>query len=309
MEKYARVADVSKCFFQVRIPRDKQDLFRIIWFENNDIEKGVTKVFRFTRHVWGVNSSPYVALVALKHLVNENPTNACQVTLDAVKRNRYKDDVLPASNKLVDLETFAGEGCRLFESRGFKLRKWIANFHAKIVLDNIPRSDLSSCVSNIDLGVQPLPDSSALGLAWDTRRDMLRTHCREFEEASTKREMSSQLSSQFDLLGMASPFLLGGKLILRKVSSSGISWDDVLRDDIRKDWKKWLASLGLLDEFSISRNCLPDCASQGTSSYQLHGFSDASNSAYSCVIYLRCWNAGNCKVSFVLGKFRPVLTH
>ena len=31
------------------------------------------------------------------------------------------DDVLLASNKLVDLETFAGEGCRLFESRGFKL--------------------------------------------------------------------------------------------------------------------------------------------------------------------------------------------
>ena len=82
--KYACVADVSKCFFQVRIPRDQQDLFRIIWFENNDIEKGVTKVFRFTRHVWGVNSSPYVALVALNHLVTENPTNACQVTLDAV---------------------------------------------------------------------------------------------------------------------------------------------------------------------------------------------------------------------------------
>ena len=153
-----------------------------------------------------MNSSPYVALVALNHLVTENPTNACQVTLDAVKRNRYMDDVLLASNKLVDLETFAGEGCRLFESRGFKLCKWIANSHAKTVLDNIPRSDLSPCVSNIDLGVQPLPDSSALGLTWDTRRDMLRIHCREFEETSTKREMSSQLSSQFDPLGMASPF-------------------------------------------------------------------------------------------------------
>ena len=123
---------------------------------------------------------------------------------------------------------------------------------------------------------------------------MLRIHCREFEEVSTKREMSSQLSSQFDPLGMASPFLFGGKLILQKVSLSGVSWDDVLPDDIKKDWKKWLASLGLLDEFSIPRTCLSDCAPQGTSSYHLHGFSDASNLAYSCVIYLRCWNAGNC---------------
>ena len=138
---------------------------------------------------------------------------------------------------------------------------------------------------------------------------MLRIHCREFEEASTKCEMSSQLSSQFDPLGMASPFLLGGKLILQRVSLSGVSWDDVLPDDIRKDWKKWLASLDLLDEFSIPHNCLPDCAPRGTSSYQLHGFSDASNSAYSCVIYLRCWKAGNRKVSFVLRKSRLVLTY
>ena len=155
-------------------------------------------------------------------------------------------------------------------------------------IDNIPRSDLSPCVSNIDLGVQPLSNFSALGLTWDTRRDILRIHCREFEEASTKREMFSQLSSQFDPLGMASPFLLGGKLILQRVSSSGVSWDDVLPDDIRKDWKKWLASLGLLEEFSIPRNCLPDCAPHGTSTKQLHGFTDVSNSAYSCVIYLRC---------------------
>ena len=67
--------------------------------------------------------------------------------------------------------------------------------------------------------------------------------------------------------------------------------------------------MDLLDEFSIPHNCLRDCAPRGTSSYQLHGFSDASNSAYSYVIYLRCWNAGNRKVSFVLRKSRLVLTH
>ena len=117
--KYACVADVSKSFFQVRIPRDQQDLFRIVWFENNDIEKGVAKVFRFTRHVWGVTSNPSVALVALNHLVTENPTNACQVTLDAVKRNRYMDDVLLASNKLVDLETFCWRRVQLIRKSWF----------------------------------------------------------------------------------------------------------------------------------------------------------------------------------------------
>ena len=196
--KYACVADVSKCFFQVRISRSQEDLFRVVWFENNDLDNGVTKVFRFTRHVWGVNSSPYVALVALNRLVSENPTNPSQVTLNAIEKNRYMDDVLLASDKLVDLETFASEGCELFESRGFKLRKWVADSDAKTIPHNICRSDLSPCVCDIDLGVQALPDSSALGLTWDTQNDMLRIHWREFDEASTKREMSSQLSSQFD---------------------------------------------------------------------------------------------------------------
>ena len=308
--KYACVTDVSKCFFQVGIPRDQQDLFRIVWFENNDLDRGVTQIFRFTRHVWGINSSPYVALLALKQLVAENPTNASQVTLSAVETNRYMDDLLLASNDLANLEAFASEGCKLFASRGFHLRKWVANSHAKSVLYNIPQCDLAASVSEIDLGSQPLPDSTALGLVWDTQQDKLRIHCREFVEASTRREMSSQLSSHFDPLGMASPFLLGGKLILQRVSSSGFGWDDVLPADVRSSWRKWLASLSLLEDFSIPRNCFAYRQDPlGMPSYQIHGFSDASDTAYCCVVYLRCWVAGKSKVSFLLGKSRVVLTH
>ena len=45
------MADISKCFFQVALPREQQDLFRLIWFKNNDIHAGETQIFRFTRHV------------------------------------------------------------------------------------------------------------------------------------------------------------------------------------------------------------------------------------------------------------------
>ena len=34
--KYACIADVSKCFFQVGIPVDQQDWFRVVWYKNND---------------------------------------------------------------------------------------------------------------------------------------------------------------------------------------------------------------------------------------------------------------------------------
>ena len=226
--KYACVADASKCFFQLSIPSDQQDLFRIVWYENNDLDKGKPQIFKFTRHVWGINSSPYVALLALKRLVKENPVNVSELTLNVTQNNRYMDDILFASDNLGDLETIARKSAKLFESRGFKLRKWIANSHAKSILSRVSPKDLAHCLKEIDLGVQPLPDSKALGLIWDTQNDMLRVYSREFAETSTRREMSSQLASQFDPLGMASPFLLGGKLILQRVSSSGFEWDDNL---------------------------------------------------------------------------------
>ena len=38
LSRYACVADFSKCFFQVRIPCDQQDWFKIVWYENIDLD-------------------------------------------------------------------------------------------------------------------------------------------------------------------------------------------------------------------------------------------------------------------------------
>ena len=92
--KYACVADLSKCFFQVVVPEAQRDLLRIIWFRNSDLEGGEPQVFRFSRLVWGINSSPYVALLAIKTLISENPTQASIKTLNAINDNRYMDDIL-----------------------------------------------------------------------------------------------------------------------------------------------------------------------------------------------------------------------
>ena len=48
--RYACIANLSKCFFQVSLPRAQRDLFRIIWFKGNDIDSGKLQTFCFTRH-------------------------------------------------------------------------------------------------------------------------------------------------------------------------------------------------------------------------------------------------------------------
>ena len=151
-------------------------MFRIVWFKNNNLDEGEPLIFKFTRHVWGNNSNPYVTLLSLKRLVSDNTVNVSELTLNVIQNNRYMDDILFASDYLSELEIIAEESVKLFESRGFKLRKWVANTRAKSILRRIFPRDLAPCLKEIDLGTEPLPDSKALGLTWDTQKDMLRVY-------------------------------------------------------------------------------------------------------------------------------------
>ena len=220
--KFACMADVSKWFFQVSIPESQRDLFRLIWFKDNDLVNGFTQIYRFTRHVWGVNSSPYIALLAIKRLVSENVKNASPSTLSAILQCRYMDDLLLSSDSLVELETIARESRLLFESRGFTLRKWVSNNAVKSILSDVPPSDRTSNLKEIDLAFQPMPDSKALGLKWKVEEDTL-CICpdRKLTEVSTRRQMLSAIAGQFDPLGIRGPWLLKGKLILQRVTASG----------------------------------------------------------------------------------------
>ena len=122
--------------------------------------------------------------------------------------------------------------------------------------------------------------------------------------------MASQLASQFEPLGTVEPLLLGGKLILQKVAVSGLDWDDALSDEVKKRLEKGLDTSNILNEFCIPRNfVLEHIERRNDAEYQLHGFCDASDSAFSCAIYLRSVSAGKAQVSFVIGKSKLVLTH
>ena len=79
--RLACTADLSKCFFQVAMPESQKDLFRLVWYRNNDLDEGKLQLYRFTRHVWEINFSPFVALFAIEKLIANDPTNASTMTL------------------------------------------------------------------------------------------------------------------------------------------------------------------------------------------------------------------------------------
>ena len=148
------------------------------------------------------------------------------------------NDLLIATNSLNNLQAISQEATELFQSRGFKLRKWVANSLSKSVLSGIPSCDLGPNIREIDLGSQLMPDSKTLGLAWDVEHDSLRVSSRHaLCDVTTRREMLRAIARLFDPLGFLAPWLLAGKLLLQKVTISKLDWDEKLPPDIVKEWK------------------------------------------------------------------------
>ena len=100
MGQYALMADITKCFFQTSHPEHQQNLFRILWYKDDDISKGELQPYKFTRHVWGIVRSPYIACVAIRKMVEENPMNASSYTTDTIRNCMYMDDLLFSTDTL-----------------------------------------------------------------------------------------------------------------------------------------------------------------------------------------------------------------
>ena len=127
-----------------------------------------------------------------------------------------------------------------------------------------------------------MPDSKALGIVWDVENDQFKI-CfdKKLTDVTTRRQMASQLASNFDPLGIASPCFLGGKLILQKAAMAKLDCGDELPGDIVNEWNSWVSSLGTLSSFSLDRYCFTKIPDENDNViYQLHCFCDASKGEF-----------------------------
>jgi len=92
-----------------------------------------------------------------------------------------------------------------------------------------------------------------------------------------------------------------GKILLQKVWESKIGWNDKVPASVHQELLLWRSQLKSLCDIHIDRCYFPKEVQ--IVSLQLHGFSDASTSAYTGVVYLRMTDtSGNVHVSLVASK-------
>ena len=85
-----------------------------------------------------------------------------------------------------------------------------------------------------------------------------------------------------------------------------LKWDDPIEPEHQARWNAWLTELPNIEQLHIPR-CFKPSSKEEIRSTQLHNFSDASQSGYGAVSYLRFEDSkGDIHCSFVMAKSRVV---
>ena len=297
----ALTADVKAMFHQVKVPREDRDFLRFLWWSDGDRERVPTE-YRMTVHLFGAVSSPSCANFALRKAAEDNADKFSQEAVDVIFRNFYVDDCLKSVGTEQEAKDVVREVRGICEEGGFHLTKFVAN--KKSVLEDLPVQDRSQKTAvGLDSEVNKT-EERALGVRWKMDEDELGFSITRMDMPPTRRGILSVISSVYDPLGVAGPFLLRGKQILQDLCRREIGWDDSIPDDEAARWTAWLKELPLLAELTVARCLRPPDFGRVVRS-ELHHFCDASEKGYGAVSYLRQLNGdGEIHCVFLTGKSR-----
>lgn len=310
-------ADVTKMYRQIVLAEEDRDLHRFVWRKNSTDE---VRDFRMKAVAFGVRSSAYHAQRVLMQLAMDDGERF-PLAKTILEKDFYMDDCLSGASNVETAVRTRRELSSLLGAGGFHLRKWSSNcaeFLADIdVVDReaqIPLNmDLDSAAVKT-LGVYWVPSTDVFSFkiqecSGKTSSPELQQLNVDIASVTTKREVLSYTARIFDPLGFLAPTLIVAKILLQRTWQFGVDWDDALPNAISGAWQNWRKELDKLDGLRYDR-CLVS-KEDSVEDYHLHGFADASQSAYACVIYLRTVDVwGKVTVTLIASKTKvaPIKT-
>ena len=84
-------------------------------------------------------------------------------------------------------------------------------------------------------------------MLWDRETDKFGFKLTLKQKSCTRRGLLSVISSVYDLLGFATPFLHSQKLLIQQLCKENLGWDEIIQDNIQRQWIKWERQLKELE--------------------------------------------------------------
>ena len=299
---YAVSADIEGMFLQVGvIPEDRPSL-RFLWREDPATD---VAVYHNVRHIFGSKDSPTCANYALQQTARHNRIQFLEAA-NSVENNFYLDDYLQSSPTVNEATKKAQDLVEMLAKGGFNLTKFVSNVLGLVKIVD-PKYQLPS-ESNEKVLVTDEETSHILGLKWNHSRDTLvvsRGTTPDLNRPVTQRVFLSLVSAVYDPIGLAAPYTVTARLLLKDIwRLSGQQWDNNLPDNVCKKILDRAAELHNLSEITI-----PRCSFRGTMrNVELHVFGESSQDVFAAVAFLRARVSSNertgTQLAFVFGKAR-----
>lgn len=295
-------ADIEKMFRCIWVAEEDQQYQKIIWRSQNQDKMSS---FKLTTVTYGTKSAPFLSMMTLKRLAkdeyhkiikNQQEQNLGYKlsAIKAIEDSFYMDDLLYGNHSILSAQETQKALIDIMEAGGFHLRKWKSN----------RQEMLQGMDENENFDFKQMESTKTLGLTWQPKQDSFAFQSQiELEVGKlTKRSLLSSISKLFDPMGWLSPLSTKMKILFQKVWLSQIKWDDELPLNIKQEWSKIKQDITCINLLSVPRWY----GTSGNSKIELHGFCDASEKAYGCVIYCKINKKPGEKSSVVLvvGKAR-----
>ncbi|XP_072377915.1 uncharacterized protein [Diabrotica undecimpunctata] len=276
---------------QILIHDAHKPLQQILWRDNPADE---FSIYQLNTVTYGCTSSPYLAIKCINQLAIDN-CNTLPTASQTILNDFYVDDLVTGSNDLSELQTRCKDISDILKSAQFILRKWVTNNPS--VLLNIPCCDIPNEILNFG----EHESCKTLGVQFNSNKDILNFKISSIphDNSITKRKILSIISQIWDPLGLLSPVIVLSKLIIQKLWTFKLNWDEKVPHDIYIKWTQFYNQLSQLNQLEIPRHVL----GSNHSILDIHCFCDASQDAYASCIYFRSIDAsGNYQSHLICSK-------
>lgn len=246
-------------------------------------------VFSLNTVTYGTASAPFLAIRCLRHLA-QTFDDKYQTASKIIVCDFYVDDLLTGfSTKKEGIEV-----CRnmlnILNSAQFPL----SNSQDILAALNVPHESLTTP----DLGNPE--HTKTLGAIWNCKNDTLSyTVNQSFTVIPlTKRVTLSHITRLFDPLGLLSPGIILNKIFIQELWSLNLGWYVVISGNLGIQWLNIQRDFQSLNNLQILRHSILN----SYTSFEIHGFCDASQKAYGACIYFRLLTNNKVSVHLLCSK-------
>ncbi|XP_071862271.1 uncharacterized protein [Bombus fervidus] len=271
--QYVLTGDVEKKYRQFLVRPEDRKFQQILWRNT----KGEVDTYQLNTVTFGLSAAPYLAIRCLKQLADDEGHRYPRAAA-ILQRDFYVDDVLTGVDTKDEARSLRIELTELLKLAGLNIRKWASN--SRELLNGLPEQDI-----NDKLLLGESQTVKTLGVVWNSSDDSIlySVKINPITPQLTKRIISSEIAKIYDPLGLLSPVIVRAKMLLQRIWTLKIDWDESLPADVHTEWRKYYTQLPLLNNIRFPRKTIIKSAAE----IELHGFCDASEKAYGACVYLR----------------------